>query len=104
MRRNPQFRGINEGSGVSCDHPLSFNFVNPIVHRWAAMATLKAPRWEYALVVVGFRYTPESKKLRIFRSRSATKTALLRFEIRFHEIRLITPRIEVYESSYRRRD
>lgn len=31
----------------------TFNFVNPIVPRPAVVAALKAPRWEYALVVLG---------------------------------------------------
>lgn len=61
-----------------------FNFVNPIVRRWTVLVVLKAPRWEYTLVVVGFRYTPESKKLRIFRSR-CSKTGLCP-ESRDHEM------------------
>jgi len=48
--------------------------------RWAVVAALKAPRWEYTLVVVRFRYTPESKKLKIFQSRMH-QTALPHLEI-----------------------
>jgi len=53
--------------------------------RWAVVAALKAPRWEYTLVVVRFRYTPESKKLKIPQSRH--QTALSRdYKIRVHKI------------------
>ena len=41
---------------------LSFNFVNPIVPQRAAVSPeLKAPRWEYTLVVVGVSHANPSK-------------------------------------------
>lgn len=61
-----QFRGDRRvGGGVTITKgavylvaTLSFNFVNPIVPQRAVVVALKAPRWEYALVVVGFRVHP----------------------------------------------